>query len=224
MPRYRIAGQSVDSDDPQFATLLGEVYGTKNRPLCVCREPGVEMYIAKVFGKLLIKRMPDSGGNHAPACDSYEPPLRLSGLGQVMGTAIQENLENGITTLKLDFLLTKRASRAAPVPSGMETDSVKPDGNKLTLRGTLNFLWDQAGFNRWSSAMRGKRNWFVIRKISHQRSGKQDCQRIGIGGYFVYTRVLQRRQERRNSGASCCPHDDGGDSTKGRAPPDAGDR
>ena len=64
----------------------------------------------------------------------------------------------------MDFSLTKRASRATPIPSGMETDSVKTDGSKLTLRGTLNFLWDQAGFNRWSSAMRGKRNWFVIRK------------------------------------------------------------
>ena len=81
MPRYRIAGQVVDSDDPRFATVLGEVYGAKNRPLCVCREPGVEMYIAKVLGRFLIKRMPDSGGNHAPSCDSYEPPLQLSGLG-----------------------------------------------------------------------------------------------------------------------------------------------
>jgi Protein of unknown function (DUF1173) len=164
MPRYRNAGQIVDSDDPQFATLLGEVYGAKGRPLCLCREPGVEMYIAKVFGKFLIKRMPDSGGHHAPICDSYEPPLQLSGLGQVMGTAIQENPENGITTLKLNFSLIKRASRAAPTASGGETGGVKTDGNKLTLLGTLNFLWDQAGFDRWNPAMQGKRNWFVIRK------------------------------------------------------------
>ena len=164
MSRYRIAGQSVASDDPQFATLLGEIYGTKNRPLCVCREPGVEMYVAKVFGKFLAKRMPNSGGNHAPICDSYEPPLQLSGLGQVMGTAIQENPEDGITTLKLNFSLTKRANRAAPIPSGIETDRVKTPGTKLTLRGTLNFLWHEAGLDRWSPAMQGKRNWYVIRK------------------------------------------------------------
>ncbi len=103
MRQYRIAGQIIDGDDPRFATLLGEVYGTKNRPLCLCREPGVEMYIAKVLGQLVIKRMPDSGGNHAPACDSYEPPLQLSGLGQLIGTAIREDPESGITTLKLDF-------------------------------------------------------------------------------------------------------------------------
>ena len=164
MPRYRISGQTIDSDNLQFTRLLGEAYGAKNRPLCLCREPGGNMYIAKVLGKFLIKRMPNSGVDHAPTCDSYEPPLQLSGLGQVMGTAIQENPDNGITTLKLDFSLIKRASRAAPIASGMETDSGKTDGSKLTLRGTLNFLWDQAGFNRWNSAMRGKRNWFVIRK------------------------------------------------------------
>jgi hypothetical protein len=164
MRQYRIAGQTIDSDEPRFATLLGEVYGTKNRPLCLCREPGVEMYIAKVLGHLLIKRMPDSGGNHAPACDSYEPPLQLSGLGQLMGTAIQENPENGITRLKLDFALTKRANRTPPVSRGTVADSVKTYSSKLTLRGTLSYLWDQAGLNRWSAAMRGKRNWFVIRK------------------------------------------------------------
>jgi Protein of unknown function (DUF1173) len=164
MRHYRIAGQTIDSDDPRFAILLGAVYGTKSRPLCLCREPGVEMYIAKVLGHLLIKRMPESGGNHAPACDSYEPPLQLSALGQLMGTAIQENPENGITKLKLDFALTKRASRTPPVSRGTVADSVRTDGSKLTLRGTLSYLWDQAGLNRWSAAMRGKRNWFVIRK------------------------------------------------------------
>lgn len=164
MHRYRISEQNVDIDDLQFAVLLEEVYGSKNRPLCLCREPGVEMYVAKVDGKFQCKRMPNSGPAHAPACDSYEAPPELSGLGQVIGAAIQENPENGITTLKLDYALTKSASRAAPIASGIEADSVKTDGNKLTLRGTLNFLWDQAQLNKWFPAMQGKRTWFVIRK------------------------------------------------------------
>ena len=164
MQRYKISGRAVDIDDPQFAILLENVYGTKNRPLCLCREPGVEMYVAKMDGRFLCKRMPDSGPIHAPSCDSYEAPPELSGLGQVMGTAIQENSESGVTTLKLGFPLTKSATRAAPVASGIELDSVKTDGNKLTLRGTLNFLWYQAQLNKWSPAMQGKRTWFVVRK------------------------------------------------------------
>jgi len=164
MLTYRIAAQTVKSEDPQLAEVLAGIYGTKQRPLCLCREPGVEMYIAKVAGKFVVKRMPNSGGDHAPACDAFEPPPELSGFGQVMGSAIQVSPDEGLTALKLDFSLTKGASRSAPMPSDAETDSVKTDGNKLTLRGTLHYLWEEAGFNRWSPSMQGKRSWFVIRK------------------------------------------------------------
>jgi hypothetical protein len=122
------------------------------------------MYIAKVAGKFVMKRMPNSGGDHSPACDSYEPPPELSGLGQVMGSAIQEDPDEGLIALRFDFSLSKVAGRAAPTPSGGESDSVKTDGNKLTLRGTLHYLWEEAGFNRWAPSMSGKRSWYVIRK------------------------------------------------------------
>lgn len=164
MSTYRIAGKTIKSDDPALDAALASVHGQKQRPLCLCREPGVEMYIAKITGKFIVKRMPNSGDDHAPVCDSYEPPPELSGLGQVMGSAILENPDDGMTALKLDFSMTKSPSRAAPVASGVEADSVKTDGTKLTLRGTLHFLWDQAGYTRWTPAMQGKRNWFVIRK------------------------------------------------------------
>ncbi len=122
------------------------------------------MYVARLNGRHIIKRMPNSGGQHAPACDSFEPPAELSGLGEVMGTAIQENPEVGQTALKLDFSLTKIAGRAAPTPNGQEADSVRTDGNKLTLRGLLHYLWEEAGFNRWSPGMAGRRSWYVIRR------------------------------------------------------------
>ncbi len=100
------------------------------------------MYLAKVHGTVVIKRMPDTGGAHAPSCDSYEPPPELSGLSQVAGTAIQEDTETGLTTLKFDFSLTKVAGRAAPVPAGGDKDTVKTDDQaniaqyvKLSLAG-----------------------------------------------------------------------------------------
>jgi hypothetical protein len=122
------------------------------------------MYVAKLGHQYIIKRMPHSGAQHAPDCESYEPPAELSGLGEVMGGAIQTNLADGLTTLKFDFALSKTAGRAAPTPSGTESDSVKTDGKKLTLRGTLHYLWDEAGLTRWSPAMEGKRSWYVVRK------------------------------------------------------------
>lgn len=164
MATYRIGGQLIDDGDPGFAATMAAAYQNKLRPVCVCREPGAEMYVARVNGRHIIKRMPNSGGQHAPACDSFEPPAELSGLGEVMGTAIQENPEVGQTALKLDFSLTKIAGRAAPTPNGQEADSVRTDGNKLTLRGLLHYLWEEAGFNRWSPGMAGRRSWYVIRR------------------------------------------------------------
>lgn len=52
---------------------------------------------------MIVKRMPDSGSQHAPGCPSYEPPAESSGLGQVLGSAITEDPATGETTLKLDF-------------------------------------------------------------------------------------------------------------------------
>jgi hypothetical protein len=108
--------------------------------------------------------MPNTGPDHAADCDSYEPPPELSGLGQVMGSAIEEDADQGLTTLKLGFSLTKVSAKSAPSPGTSEKDSVKTDGNKLTLRGVLHYLWEQAGFNRWTPGMEGKRPWGVIRK------------------------------------------------------------
>lgn len=160
----RIHDQLFEMSDPALTAALASIYGTKVRPFCDCRPGGVEMYIARVTGKFAVKRMPNTGPDHAPHCDSYEPPGELSGRGQLMGNAIDENADEGLTTLKLGFSLTKVAGKAAPSPGTSEKDSVKTDGNKLTLRGTLHYLWEQAGFNRWSPAMEGKRSWAVVRK------------------------------------------------------------
>jgi hypothetical protein len=69
-----------------------------------------------------------------------------------------------MTALRLGFSLTKTAGRSAPTPSGNESDSVKTDGTKLTLRATLHYLWDAAGFSRWMPSMAGRRTWYTIRK------------------------------------------------------------
>jgi hypothetical protein len=124
------------------------------------------MYLAKIGGEVHIKRMPGSGADHAQNCDSYDPPVEISGLGQVFGTAIQDDPRHaGLTALRLDFSLTRQAGRAAPAVISTSTpDTATSDGTKLSLRSLLHYLWDDAGFTRWSPAMAGKRTWHVIRK------------------------------------------------------------
>ena len=128
---------------------------------------GVEMYVARLAGTnegFIVKRMPNTGSHHAPDCPSYEPPPESSGLGQVLGSAIAEDPATGETTLKLDFSMSKIAGRSAMPTAGGDSDSVSTSGMKLSLRGLLHYLWDQADLTRWQPGFAGKRAWGTVRK------------------------------------------------------------
>ena len=125
------------------------------------------MYVARLAGTnehLFVKRMPNTGSRHAPDCPSYEPPPESSGLGQVFGSAITEDPVTGETTLKLDFAMSKIAGRSASPTLGGGSDSVASSGTKLSLRGLLHYLWDQADLTRWQPRFAGKRIWGTVRK------------------------------------------------------------
>jgi len=130
----------------------------------MCLVEGVEMYVARLGEGYIVKRMPDTGSHHAPDCPSYEPPAEFSGLGQVLGSAITEDPATGETTLKLDFPLTKTPGRSTIPPAGGEGDSVSSTGAKLSLRGLLHYLWDQAELTRWHPGFAGKRTWATVRR------------------------------------------------------------
>ena len=66
--------------------------------------------------------------------------------------------------LRLSSRLNKHFVNGLLGPVTGEADSVKADASKLSLTATLHYLWEEAGFNRWSERMSGKRNWFIIRK------------------------------------------------------------
>ena len=144
--------------------LLAAAHTDRVRPLCLCRPDGVAMYVAKIGSdKYVIKRMPDSGLEHAHRCASYLPPEELSGLGQVLGSAITEEADSGLTAIKLGFRMSK-AERAAPVGAagGGVADSVAADPNRLTLRAVLHYLWQEADLATWTPGMDGKRNWRIV--------------------------------------------------------------
>lgn len=163
MRRFEIAGAVLNENDPALPTAIAAAYRDRLRPLCLCREPGIPMYVAAMGEQFVVKRMPLSGGQHDPACDSYEPPLDLSGLGPLMGSAIRLDPASGMAALRLEFSLTRTGSRAAPTPGGSESTSVKSEGRRLSLRGLLHLLWNEAGLTKWTSAWAGKRHWWNIR-------------------------------------------------------------
>ena len=164
MTPFRIGDSLYESLDQVPSAVIEAAYQDKLRPLCQCTTAGVPLYIAKRESKHFVKRMPDSGPTHDSGCAYFEPPPGLSGLGEVQGTAIQEDPESGIVKLRFDFSLSKSAGKTASPPGTSEPgETIEGEPTKLTLSATLDYLIEEAGLNRWVPAMAGKRNWYVIR-------------------------------------------------------------
>jgi Protein of unknown function (DUF1173) len=159
---YEIGGRHFEIGARGFAEAVADAHAAHQRPRCMCLVEGVEMYVARLGDGYIVKRMPETGRHHAPDCPSYEPPAELSGLGQVLGSAITENPATGETTLRLGFPLIKMPGRSQLPPAG--GDSATSDGAKLSLRGLLHYLWDQAELTRWHPGFAGKRTWSTVRK------------------------------------------------------------
>lgn len=166
-PAYDIGGQLWVKDAPGFAEAIADAHAARRRPRCLCAPEGVEMYVARLAGPhggYIVKRMPDTGYRHAYDCPSYEPPADVSGLGQLLGTAINEDPATGQTSLRLGFSLTKMPGRTQTPLAGEESESVATDGTKLSLRGLLHYLWDQAELTKWHPGFAGKRTWGTVRR------------------------------------------------------------
>ncbi|WP_169719727.1 DUF1173 family protein [Novosphingobium acidiphilum] len=154
----------VSPGDTSYDADLERAYAAKVRPLCQCRtDVALPLYIARRNGSLVLARMPGTGALHDPECDHFDAPRELNGLGAVEGRAVKEG-EDGITELSLGFPLKRGPARAAPEALTSDKPSLKSNGQKLSMRGLLHVLWDQAQLTRWHPRMAGKRDWFVVRR------------------------------------------------------------
>src|SRR5882762_9768007 len=165
---YEVGGHRFDATSQSFAEAIATAHAGHQRPRCLCCRHGdgrgVEMYVARLGDGFIVKRMPNTGSQHAPDCPSYEPPAEFSGLGQVLGSAIAEDPATGATTLKLAFSLSKIAGRSTMPTAGSTGDSVSTSGTRLSLRALLHYLWDQAELTKWQPGFAGKRSWATVRK------------------------------------------------------------
>jgi hypothetical protein len=172
MAVYDVQGELIDGSSERLQLVLEAAYRGGCRPLCMCTSTGVPMYIAKVSGRYVLKRMPNSGQNHHPDCESFDLPGELSGRARLSDGVIGHDDQSGLTSLKLDFSLSKlNVSRSAPEPSGA-TSAVEANPKKLTLKSLLHCLYEDAGLNRWSPRMKGKRKWGVVYKFLQQAAQK----------------------------------------------------
>lgn len=114
-------------------------------------------------------------------------------------------MDSQTTTLSLDFALTKGRSRQPGAGSEVEHESVRSDGTKLTMRGLLHFLMDDAGLTRWTPAMAGRRSWYVVRRellkaaSSKMTKGQSLPALLHIPETFALDRADEIRQRQRES-------------------------
>ncbi|SCB61609.1 Protein of unknown function [Rhizobium aethiopicum] len=163
MRQFLIGNQAFDDSSPEFLQQLERAYEQKLRPLCQCRESPVPMYIARIDGQFLIKRMPLSGRQHDPGCPSYDPPYELSGLGPLIGNAIQIDAVTGAAMLRLDFSLSKRGNLSTSTASSEPSETVRSEPKKISLRAMLHYLWDMGELTEWTSLWAGRRGWGRVR-------------------------------------------------------------
>ena len=164
--RFAIGGRLVDADDPQLQDLLAQAYEAPGRPRCLCVAGGVEMYVA-FHRHFQIKRMPETGDRHHPACPSYEPGPAMSGLGELVGEAVVQ-LDPARVELHVDFAWARVPGRPGVSREPAEPSEVGRTRRRMSLRALMHFLFERAGFNRWSPAMAGKRNQAVLHKYLMQ--------------------------------------------------------
>ena len=199
------------AEEAGLQAALGAIYGTSERPRCLCRPGGIEMYVAQLR-KFVVKRMPNTGDLHHPRCPSFEPEAAQSGFGLLSGSAVIEH-ETGRAELRVDFPWTRRPGHGVGVRSPTEPGQVESTARRMSLRALMHFLFDRAGFNRWTPAMAGRRNWGAIRKYLLEAAEQIDVaggpltERLFVPEVFDESAKADAARRRREKLAILRPHD-----------------
>ncbi len=160
--QFSIRGHAFPADDPALQAALAQMHDTPDRPRCLCVPGGVEMYVAH-HSQFVVKRMPDTGPRHHPTCPSFEAEPGQSGLGELLGDAVIEAAPGNLE-LRVDFPLWRSGAHAVPRGEPEVPAEVSEPHHRMSLHALLHWLFERAGFNRWSPAMLGKRNQGVLHK------------------------------------------------------------
>lgn len=138
---------------------LQKAYIDKVKPLCLCNghTKPLTMHITKAGDTYIFKRGPNAGPLHHRDCDSHggmnadASKLYTEGAISQKGGKLKINLGVSLSTItRVADSTDEDAAPARPRGPGKKR-------NTITLRGFLNFLWEESGLNTWSPAFTGRR-------------------------------------------------------------------
>jgi hypothetical protein len=209
--RFAIQGHVWLAEDAGLQSALAQIHDTGERPRCLCVSGGVEMYVAR-HHRFLVKRMPETGKHHHPSCPSFEPDGAHSGLGDLIGDAVLEP-HPGCIELRVDFPWMRINGRTVTRGEASEPGEVSVPRHRMSLRAVMHYLFERAGFNRWTPAMAGKRNQGVLCKYLLEAAadievkGTPLAQRLYVPEPFNESTKLDIVQRRRAKLAVLRPRD-----------------
>ena len=161
MPTFSIFGRRLRPDDAAFVEALVEARARRHRPRCLCASPAPEMCIARWCDRYVLKRMPLTGDRHAPTCPSSKPWVCL--LPGKSTDAAPTNRHTGMETLWPAFALSRREPMGSAAMARPAQGSSNDGHPRVSLRGLLDYLWEQAELDRWHPGFAGRRTWAIVR-------------------------------------------------------------
>jgi len=148
------------------------------RPVCLCKPQGVPLYLAH-YKKYYLKRMPNTGPEHAPRCPAFEPDPSQSGIGIYSNKAFIEKADGRISIKAAVPILIRNNS-------GSGNSTVRDPGSSCRLKtefrmkGLMHLLWERAEFNRWLPRMKGRRHYTQVHKYIYEASSMVVLQRNAL--------------------------------------------
>jgi Protein of unknown function (DUF1173) len=183
----RIAGKVVcrrlrEEDPDRWQRLLGKAVHLGVRPECLCRGQAraLPMVVAEMGRLLFLKRMPNSGQDHHPACESYGGNERRGPKHGDRRNSLQK-LDSGLVDVHLDVPLSTVVGAGCGDGKAEGVHLPKTGGpgrGEVSLLGMLHLVWERSGLNAWvADAGQVKRRLsFVYNKVA------QEVQELAISG------------------------------------------
>ena len=128
-------------------------------------------------------------------CSSFAPLPGLSGLAEVLGTAIETG-DDGVTKVRLDFSLEKRPSHGrSALPADGGTTGLKSKSAGLRLRACLDDLWERSRLTSWHKGLVGKRSWGVVGRRLTDTANRTSTASVDLGKRVFVPPVFDSRRE-----------------------------
>lgn len=161
-----ISIEEYENNPNRFARQLSSAKATTGHAQCQCKAPYPKLVIRRVSKKqgdtYLLATWPFQGAQHAPQCRFYVPDSQYATGGGPRLPAVQET-EDGFS-IKPGFSMRRIAAGVKPEPGDVRLEgrdqAIRPQRAALGLLGTLYYLWESAGLNKYTP--HSQRNWAEV--------------------------------------------------------------